>query len=141
MPLVIVEGYLDVIALHQAGFERVVAPLGTAMTLDHLMAAFERSDELVLCFDADLAGQGSAVSTLTLAHNIMQRHQTISVVQLPQPDVDPDELIQKTGGEVLMQQAIARRTNGASSWSSTMPEVLIFRALVSRLDWLTNLPP
>ena len=113
MPLVIVEGYLDVIALHQARFERVVAPLGTAMTLDHLMAAFERSDELVLCFDADSAGQGSAVRTLTLAHNIMQRHQTISVVQLPQPDVDPDKLIQKTGGEVLMQQAIACRTNGA----------------------------
>ena len=112
-PLLIVEGYLDVIGLHQAGFERVVAPLGTAMTLDHLMAVFERSDELVLCFDADSAGQGSAVRSVALAHQIMNQHQGISVVQLPQSGVDPDEVVRQPGGEVLLQRAIARRKNGA----------------------------
>lgn len=49
------EGYLDVIALHQDGFHRVVAPLGTAVTLDHLVSVFKYSDELVLCLDADRA--------------------------------------------------------------------------------------
>lgn len=112
-PLLIVEGYLDVIGLHQAGFEQVVAPLGTAMTLDHLTAAFERSDELVLCFDADSAGQGSAVRSVVLAHQIMKQHQGISVVQLPRSGVDPDEVVRQPGGEVLLQRAIARRKNGA----------------------------
>lgn len=113
VPLLIVEGYLDVIALHQAGFERVVAPLGTAMTLDHLTAGFERSNELVFCFDADSAGQGSAARTVALAYHMLQQHQAISVVQLPQPDVDPDELVRQSEGEVLLQQAIVCRTNGA----------------------------
>ena len=111
--LLIVEGYLDVVGLHQAGFEQVVAPLGTAMTLDHLMAAFERSDELVLCFDADSAGQGSAVRTVALAHQIMKQHQGISVLKLPQSGVDPDELVRQPGGDVLLQRAIAHRMNGA----------------------------
>jgi len=112
-PLLIVEGYLDVIALHQAGFDRVVAPLGTAMTLDHLAAGFKHSNELVLCFDADPAGEGSGARTVALAHQIMQEHQILSVVRLPQRGIDPDELVRQAGGDVRLQQAIANRTNGS----------------------------
>jgi len=107
-----VEGYLDVIALHQAGFHRVVAPLGTSVTAAHLALGFEHSDELVLCFDADGAGQGSESRTIALAYQYMKSHQHICVMRLPCSGTDPDEFV-RDNGAAAFQQALDKRVSGA----------------------------
>ena len=68
--LVVVEGYMDVIALHQAGFTAAVAPLGTALTEEQLEALWRLSPAPVLCFDGDAAGAraGARASELALPH-------------------------------------------------------------------------
>lgn len=113
-PLILVEGYLDVIALQRAGFHRVVAPLGTSVMADHLVAGFERSNELVLCFDADSAGQSSAVRTIELAHQIMNSYQKVSVVTLPRSGIDPDEFVRSDGKDAF-RYALESRVAGAIS--------------------------
>ncbi len=112
-PLIFVEGYLDVITLHRAGFHRVVAPLGTSVTADHLAAGFECSNELVLC-DADSAGQSSAIRTIELAHQIMTPCQKVSVVTLPCSGVDPDEFVRRDGKDAF-RGAFESRIAGATA--------------------------
>jgi DNA primase len=65
--LVVVEGYMDVIALAQAGIDNVVAPLGTALTENQLKLIWRVTPQPVLCFDGDEAGQRAANRTVDLA--------------------------------------------------------------------------
>src|SRR6201999_55039 len=65
--LIVVEGYMDAIALAQAGFGGAVAPLGTALTEEHLEEIWRLSPEPVICFDGDAAGQRAALKTIELA--------------------------------------------------------------------------
>ena len=58
--MILVEGYMDVIALHQAGFTNAVATLGTSLTVDHARLLARYTDEVVVCYDADAAGQKAA---------------------------------------------------------------------------------
>jgi DNA primase len=107
---VIVEGYLDVIALHQAGYANVVSPMGTALTEDQLRLLKRSSRRIVLALDADAAGDQATLRGLTLAREAMDRHPDpvfdsrglvryesrldadIRVVTLP-PGKDPDEVV------------------------------------------------
>ncbi len=93
--LILCEGYMDVIALHQAGFTNAVAALGTSFTADHARLLSRYTDEVVLIFDADAAGKKGAQRAIGLLRDTGLR---IRLVTIPDGK-DPDEFIQKNGAE------------------------------------------
>ncbi len=102
--LILCEGYMDVIALHQAGFTNAVAALGTSFTADHARLLARYTDEVVLIFDADAAGKKGAQRAIGLLRDTGLRVRLVSI-----PDgKDPDEFIRKNGAErfkLLLQRA------------------------------------
>ncbi len=93
--LILCEGYMDVIALHQAGFTNAVAALGTSFTADHARLLSRYTDEVVLIFDADAAGQKGAQRAIGMLREIGMR---IRLVTIPDGK-DPDEFIKRNGAE------------------------------------------
>ncbi len=93
--LILCEGYMDVIALHQAGFTNAVAALGTSFTADHARLLSRYTDEVVLIFDADAAGKKGAQRAIGLLRDTGLR---IRLVTIPDGK-DPDEFIKKNGAE------------------------------------------
>lgn len=89
----VMEGYMDVIAAHENGFPYAVAPLGTALTPEHLQLLKRHCDRALLVFDADGAGLRAALRSLSLFENIEMEAR---VVVLP-PGEDPDSLLRKRG--------------------------------------------
>jgi DNA primase len=106
---VIVEGYTDVIACHQAGEANVVATLGTALTMDHVRELRRYADKVVLIFDADAAGQKAADRSVEL---FLVGDLDVAIAQLPHrpghedEKVDPAELMAMEGGLDLWHQAM-----------------------------------
>ncbi|WP_448657483.1 DNA primase [Sphingomonas sp. CJ99] len=94
--IVAVEGYMDVIALAQAGFDEAVAPLGTAMTEHQLDRLWRMADVPILCFDGDGAGQKAAIRAATRALPMLAPGRSLSFVTLPQGQ-DPDDLVRSAG--------------------------------------------
>lgn len=96
---VVVEGYTDVISLHMAGVENVVATLGTALTQDHIQLLGRYASTMVLCFDADSSGM---TATLRNASQFEQAEADVRVVSLPSGS-DPDEFIREQGNEAFVK--------------------------------------
>ena len=94
--IVVVEGYMDVIALHQAGFGGAVAPLGTALTEDQLAELWRLSPVPVLCFDGDAAGRRAAGRAAELALPHLAPDRTLRLATLPDKE-DPDTLVRRNG--------------------------------------------
>ncbi len=94
--LVVVEGYMDVIALHQAGHTGAVAPLGTSLTDDHLAELWRLSPEPILCFDGDGAGAAAAERAIMLALPLLQPGFSLKLATLAAGE-DPDSLVRKGG--------------------------------------------
>jgi DNA primase len=94
--LVAVEGYMDVIALHQAGFSGAVAPLGTALTEEQLQELWRLSPAPTLCFDGDAAGARAAARAAEAALPSLSADRTIRIATLPAGE-DPDTLILSGG--------------------------------------------
>lgn len=94
--VIAVEGYMDVIALAQAGFETAVAPLGTAMTEHQLDRLWRMSEVPLLCFDGDAAGQKAALRAAHRALPLLQPGRSLAFVTLPD-GLDPDDLIRQQG--------------------------------------------
>lgn len=99
-PLVVVEGYMDVIALHQAGFGGAVAPLGTALTAEQLDAAWQLSETPTVCFDGDAAGRRAARRVAELVLPLLAPSRTLRFVWLPENE-DPDSLLRGGGAQTL----------------------------------------
>ena len=97
--LILVEGYFDVLALHQAGIEYVAAPLGTALTHDHVHAIRRHVKTVFLFFDGDAAGVAAALRTLELFANTGI---TVKVMPLPSGE-DPDTFIRSHGIDEFRQ--------------------------------------
>jgi len=95
-PVVVAEGYMDVIALHQAGFGGAVAPLGTALTEEQLAELWRLAPQPVLCFDGDAAGSRAAARTAELALPLLSPERSLCFAALP-PGEDPDTLISRGG--------------------------------------------
>jgi DNA primase len=91
-----VEGYMDVIALHQAGFGGAVAPLGTALTEEQLEELWRLSPEPVLCFDGDAAGARAAARAAVLALPMLTPERSLRLATLPAGE-DPDTLVLRRG--------------------------------------------
>jgi DNA primase len=94
--LVVVEGYMDVIALGQAGFDAAVAPLGTALTEEQLTELWRLSPAPVLCFDGDGAGARAAARAAELALPLLAPERTLRLISLPAGD-DPDSVVRAQG--------------------------------------------
>lgn len=94
--ILIVEGYMDVIALHQEGLDFAVATLGTATTNVQIERLLRYTNHLVFCFDGDKAGNLAAFKALTTALPLMQDTLKIDFLFLPQGE-DPDSLVKKEG--------------------------------------------
>ncbi|HEV7178809.1 MAG TPA: DNA primase [Candidatus Baltobacteraceae bacterium] len=95
--LVVVEGYLDCIALHQAGIENAVASLGTSFTKRQAEELRKYADHIFLCFDGDAAGAGAATKAVEIASNVIEHTgSSVRVVMLPEGD-DPDSFVRARG--------------------------------------------
>lgn len=94
--IVLVEGYMDVIALYHAGFKTAVAPLGTAVTADQITLLWQQHPNPIVCLDGDAAGRTAALRMANRALPVLEPGRTLSFVFLPQGE-DPDTLIQKDG--------------------------------------------
>src|SRR5882672_9016496 len=99
-PLIIAEGYMDVIALVEAGFAGAVAPLGTALTEDQLAMLWKISPEPILCFDGDDAGLRAAKRASLLALPHLLPGQSLRFVFLPKGE-DPDSFLRSQGAEPM----------------------------------------
>jgi DNA primase len=104
--VIVVEGYMDVIALHQHGVANVVATLGTSTTADHLTRLFRVSDEVVFCFDGDRAGRAAAWRALRNALPEVREGRQLRFLFLPDGD-DPDSLVRAEGRERFEQRVDA----------------------------------
>jgi DNA primase len=103
--LIAVEGYVDVIALAASGFEGAVAPLGTALTEEHLEQMWRMAPEPILCFDGDAAGIRAAQRGIELALPLLTPGQSLKFALLPSGQ-DPDDLIRARGASA-MQDVLA----------------------------------
>jgi DNA primase len=95
--LLVVEGYMDTVRLHQASLSYAVATLGTATTPDHLRRVFRLVSELVFCFDGDRAGRAAAWRALQNALPEAREGREIRFLFLPEGE-DPDSLVGSEGG-------------------------------------------
>ncbi|MEM7073274.1 MAG: DNA primase, partial [Pseudomonadota bacterium] len=96
--LIIVEGYMDVIAMVKNGFAAAVAPLGTAITEDQLYRAWRLVDEPVLCFDGDEAGRQAAFRAALRALHLLKPGKSLRLTFLPSSE-DPDSMLQAGRGQ------------------------------------------
>lgn len=101
-PLVVAEGYMDVIALTDGGFGGAVAPLGTAITEEQLRMLWRIHPEPIIALDGDTAGIRAAMRLVDLALPLLEAGQSLRFVLLPDGQ-DPDELIRGPGGSAAMQ--------------------------------------
>lgn len=98
--ILIVEGYMDVIALAQFGINYAVATLGTASSKSHFNLLFRFTSELVLCFDGDQAGQKAAWRAVEAAFPSLRDDRQVRIMLLPKGH-DPDTLVRELGAELF----------------------------------------
>lgn len=162
--LLVVEGYMDVLALVQFGVRNVVATLGTATTREHLERLFRVAGEVVFCFDGDAAGQRAAWRALETTLPLLGEGRQASFLFLPQGE-DPDTLVRREGPAVFEDSARAtplsdfffdqllsrtdrQSTEGRARLAdlarpllATLPEEPFRRLMFQRLGELTRLAP
>ena len=98
--IIVVEGYMDVIALAQAGFGEAVAPLGTALTEHQIERLWKMADVPLLCFDGDAAGQKAAIRAAMRALPLLRPGMSLAFATLPVGQ-DPDDLIRAEGPRAM----------------------------------------
>ncbi|MEM9716965.1 MAG: DNA primase [Pseudomonadota bacterium] len=104
--IIVAEGYMDVIALAQAGFHHAVAPLGTAVTETQMALLWRMTDEPILALDGDTAGIRAAMRVIDLALPLLEAGKGLRFVILPEGK-DPDDIL-KSGGHDAMDEILAK---------------------------------
>ena len=162
--LLVVEGYMDVVALAQYGIGNVVATLGTATTHEHLEQLYRVVPEVVFCFDGDRAGRAAAWRALENALPVLKDGRQARFLFLPEGE-DPDSLVRKEGKELFLKrigesvplseflfEALAAQVDTASMDGrarlvelakpliAQLPTGVFQRMLVDRLEDLAHLP-
>ncbi len=117
--VIAVEGYMDVIALAQAGFAEVVAPLGTALTEPQLERLWRLSDVPILCFDGDAAGIKAARRAAERALPLLTPGKSISIVTIPDGQ-DPDDLVRGQGAEAFEDLLTQRESLSEFLWRTQL---------------------
>jgi len=131
--VLVVEGYMDVVALAQFGIDYAVATLGTATTSDHLERLFRYAPEVVFAFDGDRAGREAAWRALETALPALEAGRQVSFLFLPEGE-DPDTMVRKEGAENF-----ALRVRQAQSLPAYLEEELRSQVDMSRLDGRTRM--
>ncbi|MFO1468625.1 MAG: DNA primase [Steroidobacteraceae bacterium] len=126
--LMIVEGYMDVVRLHQAGITYAVATLGTATTQEHLNKIFRLTSEVVFCFDGDRAGRQAAWRALENALPLARDGRELKFLFLPEGQ-DPDSLVGEEG-----QEAFEARLANALPLSEYLVQQLVQQTDLSHAD-------
>jgi DNA primase len=126
--LLVVEGYMDVVGLCEAGVPWAVATLGTATTPDHLERLFRVTEEIVFCFDGDRAGRQAAWRALENALPTLREGRQVRFLFLPEGE-DPDSLVRAEGAE-----AFTERLKGALPLSDYLHDELASKVDMSSLD-------
>ena len=126
--LLVVEGYMDVVALAQFGIAYAVATLGTATTKEHLQRLFRLTGEIVFCFDGDRAGREAAWRAMENALPIMRAGYQLRFMFLPDGE-DPDSQVRKIGAEAFEAQMAE-----AAPFSSFLFDQLQQQVDISSLD-------
>jgi DNA primase len=121
--LLVVEGYMDVVSLHQAGITYAVATLGTSTTPEHLQRIFRLVGEVVFCFDGDRAGRAAAWRALENAVGEVKQGRQVRFLFLPEGH-DPDSLVREEG-----KDAFEARLAAAEPLSA-----YLIRELAARVD-------
>ncbi|RDV04642.1 DNA primase [Undibacter mobilis] len=114
-PVVVVEGYVDVIAMVTAGYPGAVAPLGTALTEEQLGLIWKMTNEPVLCFDGDGAGLRAARRAVDLAMPHLKPGKSLKVALLPQGQ-DPDDLLRSAGPDAIRDVINAAQPMAQMLW-------------------------
>jgi DNA primase len=117
--LVVVEGYVDVIAMATAGYPATVAPLGTALTEDQLALLWKMSSEPLLCFDGDGAGRRAAFRAVDLALPLAAPGKSLLFATLPEGQ-DPDDLFRSGGREAIAEVLAGARPLAEMLWAREM---------------------
>src|SRR5262245_8215833 len=115
-PVIVAEGYMDVIALHGAGFTGAVAPLGTALTEGQLAELWKLADEPYLCFDGDNAGRRAAARAAERALPLLRAGKSLRFLALPAGE-DPDSLIRTRGADAIRRSLDMARPLADVVWS------------------------
>jgi len=121
LPLVVAEGYMDVIAIHKTGLAAAVAPLGTALTPEQISLLWKLHDEPVLCFDGDTAGQRAQMRALERILPLLEPGRSIRFAVLPEGN-DPDDLIRASGYDEFQKVISTARSLIDSLWVSLQEE-------------------
>lgn len=148
--LIVVEGYLDCIALHQAGFPNAVASLGTSFTPEQAAELRKYAEYVYLCFDGDAAGNAAATKAVEIASKAIEHTgSSVRVVLLP-PGEDPDTFVRERGPEAfrtLLEQAklaiefrldaeVDRLRAGFDTASKVAPRAeALIREMTPREEW------
>jgi DNA primase len=107
-PLIVAEGYMDVIALSEAGYGATVAPLGTAITEDQLRMLWRIAPEPIIALDGDTAGLRAAMRVIDIALPLLEAGQSLRFALMPE-GMDPDDIVKKQGAgamQALLDAAI-----------------------------------
>lgn len=126
--VMIVEGYMDVIALFQHGITYAVATLGTATTTHHLQRLFRYTSDIIFCFDGDDAGRNAAWRAVQVLFPVMHDSLQVRVLFLPEKE-DPDSLVRKEGKE-----AFEKRITAAPSLSEFFFQTISKQADMSTME-------
>ena len=121
LPLVIAEGYMDVIAIHKSGVAAAVAPLGTALTPEQIVLVWKLHNEPVLCFDGDAAGQKAQMRALERFLPLLEPGKTARFATLP-AGKDPDDVLRESGNEGFKNIIATARSLVDTMWDSVMAE-------------------
>ncbi len=131
--LILCEGYMDVIALHQAGYENAVAGLGTALTPEQVSLISRYADEVALCYDSDEAGQKAVRAAMTLFSKTGVK---VKVIRL-EGGKDPDEII-KTHGKERFERLLDKADNDTEYKLSKLREKYIVETDDGKLNFLRD---
>ena len=132
--LLVVEGYMDVVALAQGGFRNAVATLGTATGEAHYQKLYRYTDEVVCCFDGDKAGRAAAWRALESALPVLNEHRQLKFVFLPDGE-DPDSLVRDQGAEAF-SEFLQNATPGIEYLFNKLGEGLDLQSLDGRARFM-----
>ena len=145
-PLLVAEGYMDVIALAGAGFEAAVAPLGTAITENQLQMLWRIDPEPIITLDGDTAGQRAALRLIDLALPLLEAGRSLRFVMMPEGQ-DPDDLLKAAGpeafrklidGAVPMVQLLWRRETEGRVFDSPERKAALDKALREKIQLIRD---
>lgn len=120
--LLVVEGYMDVVALAQFGIDYAVASLGTSTTAEHIQLMFRHTDNVICCYDGDNAGREAAWRALETALPYLNDGRQLRFMFLPDGE-DPDTLVRKEGKETFEQRMETAQPLSTFLFDTLLPKV------------------